>query len=168
MEIVNRVEKSGLVTLDLGDFYPKATKHILDIKPWLFQGLLLKEKDFRQYLKEHYWQQYQDGMVNVICSSDAIIPNWAYMLIAVELEGIAWAVSSGSENELITAGYLKNFYAHDFSIYKDKPVIMKGCGFGPTPPAVFIEATARLKPFAKSVMFGEPCSTVPVYKRKKQ
>lgn len=167
-EIVNRVEQSGLVSLDLGDFYPKENILTLDIKPWLFQGLLLKEKDFRQHLSTHNWEQYQDKMVNVICSSDAIIPNWAYMLLAVELQKVALDFASDGEEALITRGYIRNFDKANFQEYEDARIIMKGCGFGPTPPTVFMEATRRLKPLAKSIMFGEPCSTVPVYKKPKK
>ncbi len=164
-EIVNRVEKSGLIQIDLADYYTHGKRTVLDIKPWLFEGLILKEKDFRTYIKNHNWNQYQDHFVSVICSIDVIIPSWAYLLITLELESIAKKVVFGTSEVMETILFEEYFNHFDFSQYQDKMLIVKGCGHLPIPQQAYIHFITKAKPFAKSIMFGEPCSAVPLYKR---
>ena len=166
-EIVNRVAQSGIINLDPADFYPKFEITELDIKPWLFQGLLLKEKDFRQHLVAHNWQQYEGKHVAVFCSADAIIPQWAYMLLASHLQPTASGFSVGTSSDFTHDYMMQAISEHDYKQYLDARVILKGCGDYPIPDFVYLELTKRLVPVAKSVMFGEACSTVPIYKKKK-
>ena len=167
-EIVNRVASSPLVTLDLEDYYPKGDRVLFDIKDQLFQGVILKEKDFRAFLKEHVWSNYADKYVALICSTDAIIPTWAYMLLAIKLKPYAKKVVYGGLDRLEQTLYQEVLESIDFSKFKDKKVVIKGCSDRAVPRQAYIEVTQRLFPFATSIMFGEPCSTVPVFKKLRQ
>lgn len=167
-EIINKVANSGLITIDLEDFYQKGERILFDIKPLLFHELMLKEKDFREFLKQHNWQNYQNKYIALTCSNDAIVPTWAYMLISLELEGIAKKVVFGSIETLETVLFDEAIQKVSFESYLDKRVIIKGCGNLPITTHAFIKFTMNLKPFAKSIMYGEPCSTVPLYKTQKK
>ncbi|RAJ18037.1 DUF2480 family protein [Olleya aquimaris] len=164
-EIINRVANSKLVTLNLEDYYPEGKRVLFDIKDWLFQELVLKEKDFRDYIKNHDWSQYKNQYVAITCSVDAIIPDWAYMLLVVNLEPFVEKCQIGSLEDLETSIYQDIINAIDGSIYQDKPVIIKGCSNKPVPINAYVMLTNKLKPFAKSIMYGEACSFVPLYKR---
>ncbi|MEN7548842.1 DUF2480 family protein [Rapidithrix thailandica] len=163
--IVNRVAKSGLITLDLAEYYPQGERVLLDIKEQLFQGLLLREKDFRDYIKNTDWSQYQGQFVAVICSSDAIIPQWAYMLLSVKLTPHAQKVVFGTLEELEDRLFIEALQQIKAEDYQDKMVVIKGCGDIPVPSSAYVEIASKLQPFVKSIMYGEPCSTVPVYKK---
>lgn len=167
-EIVNRVEKSGLLQIDLANFYPQGKRTTLDIKPWLFENQILREKEFRSHIKNHDWKQYNDQYVSIICSVDVIIPSWAFLLIALELESISKKVVFGSQEVLETILFEEYFSAFDFSQYQDRIVIVKGCGHLPIPQQAYIHFMNKAKPYAKSLMFGEPCSAVPLYKQNKK
>ncbi len=164
--IVNKVAQSGLITLNLEEMYPQGKRIAYDLKDNLFMGMILKEKDFREFLKEHDWSQYQDAYVAVYCSEDAIVPLWAYMLLAIHLEPFAKKVVYGSLEDLELSIYKDLFEALDWSIYDQARVVVKGCSDLSIPTAVYVELVSRLKPRVKSLMFGEPCSTVPLYKQK--
>lgn len=166
-EIVNRVAKSKLITLDLEDFYPKGKRTSIDIKEWLFHELILKEKDFREYLKNHDWSQYQNHYIALTCSVDAIIPSWAYMLIATYTSPFAVKTIVGNLQQLETAIFQDMLNNFSVEAYKDIPVIIKGCSNKPIPDTAYIQLIEKLQPVAKSIMFGEACSTVALYKKKK-
>ncbi|NNF33284.1 MAG: DUF2480 family protein [Saprospiraceae bacterium] len=163
--LINRVANSGLITLNLEDHYPKNDMVTFDIKDYLFHELILKEKDFRMALKELDWQQYQNKILLVLCSTDAIIPVWAYMLITGYAEGIAADIFAGSKEEYLKAHYYKVIKDMDLSEYKEKRIVIKGCSNRPVPAAAYLQLTQGLKPHAQSIMYGEPCSTVPIFKR---
>jgi hypothetical protein len=165
-EIINNVAASGLETIDLEDFFPKQEISMLDLKDWLFHGLILKEKDFRAMLDQHDWQSYDGRLVGVYCSADAIIPAWAYMLIMTRLEPHAAWVFAGSREEMLKAWYARELSNLNPGQYSGKRVVLKGCGNYPVPEEAYLEATRLLLPHVKSIMYGEPCSTVPVFKRK--
>ncbi|ULQ55627.1 DUF2480 family protein [Flavihumibacter rivuli] len=164
--IVNKVAESGLVTLDLETFYPKEEIVVFDLKEYLFMGLILKEKDFREAMKQLDWTVYQDKLVAVTCSADAIIPVWAYMLVASNLQPFAKDVYLGSAEELLKERFLQNIRQIDTHSLEDKRVVVKGCGDTPIGEYAYLEVTKLLRPVAKTIMYGEPCSTVPVYKKK--
>lgn len=166
--IINKVALSGLVTLDPAQFNPSGERIVYDIKDNLFQGLILREKDFREFVKEHDWSQYQDKLVAVTCSEDAIVPAWAYVLLANKLAPYAKEVVFGNEDVLETVLFLKNIAALDAEQYRDQRVVLKGCGDVPVPVSAYVELAKKLTPVVKSLMFGEPCSTVPIYKKKDQ
>lgn len=166
-EIVNRVAQSSLVTIDLEDFYPKGIRSTIDIKQWLFHELILKEADFRNYLNEHDWTQYQDHYVALTCSADAIIPSWAYMLISTYLHPIAKKVVVGSLENLETAIFQDIINELPVDAYENKPIIIKGCANKPIPETAYIQLIEKLQPIARSIMFGEACSTVPLFKKRK-
>lgn len=166
-EIVNRVAQSPLMTFDLEDYYPKGERRVLDIKDWLYEGLILREKEFRAHVEANDWSIYQDVFVALTCSSDAIIPGWAYMLVTSKLLPYAKKVVVGSLVDLETALYQTILESLDVSEFTDKPVIIKGCSHKPVPENAYLMAMAKLQPIAKSVMYGEACSSVPLYKRKK-
>jgi len=164
-EIVNRVANSQLITIDLEDFYPKGERIVIDIKNWLFHELILKETDFREHLKNHNWSQYQDKYIALSCSVDAIIPSWAYMLITTYLTPFAKKIVVGTTTALENSIYqniITNFSTEEF---KNKPVIIKGCSNKPIPQTAYIQLIEKLQPHAKSIMFGEACSTVPLFKK---
>ncbi len=163
-EIINKVANSGLVTIDLEEFYPVGQRVVFDLKPLLFQELILKEKDFRDFIKQHDWTQYKDKFVAVMCSVDAIIPTWAFMLVGIALEPFAKKTIFGSLENLETALFNESLHRINFIDYIDKRVVIKGCSNLPVPINAYIELTQKLKPFVKSMMYGEPCSTVPLYK----
>ncbi|WP_430965016.1 DUF2480 family protein [Spongiimicrobium sp. 2-473A-2-J] len=164
--IVNRVAQSKLVTFDLEDHYPKGERVLLDIKDWLYEGIILREKEFRAFVAEHDWKQYRDAYVALHCSTDAIIPGWAYMLIATQLEPFAKKTVIGDLEQLETTIYQSIIAQLDVSEYKDRPVIIKGCTNKPVPPNAYLWITSKIQSVAKSVMYGEACSSVPLYKRK--
>jgi hypothetical protein len=164
--IINKVAQSGLVTLDPAQFYAPGERVVYDIKDNLFHGLMLREKDFREFVKTHDWAQYQDKNVAVTCTADAIVPAWAYMLLANRLAPYARQVVFGDAEVLETVLFVKEVAALDVEQYRDQRVVIKGCGDVPVPVSAYVELTQKLTPVAKSLMFGEPCSTVPIYKRK--
>ncbi|MFY8184507.1 MAG: DUF2480 family protein [Bacteroidia bacterium] len=166
-EITNKVATSGIITIDLEEFYPTGGRKLIDIKPQLFQELILREKDFREYIKTNDWSIYQDCYVAIICSADAIIPTWAYMLMSLALEPYAKKISFGNLEQLESILYEEQLSKHDFEQYKDARVVVKGCGKLPVPTQAYVNLSAKLKPLAKSIMYGEPCSTVPLYKAPK-
>jgi len=165
-EIVNKVAESGLVSLDLENYYPKGESAIFDMKDHLFMGMILKEKDFREALKKLDWNFYKDKYVAVTCTADAVIPVWAYMLVASNLSGIAKDFIMGDEKELHRSLFVKNLSAIDTKEFTDKRIVIKGCGETPIGEFAYTEITKLLRPVVKSIMYGEPCSTVPVYKKK--
>lgn len=165
-EIINKVAQSQLLSLDLEEFYPKEKIANFDLKPFLFMELILKEKDFRTALQETDWSQYKDLIVGVTCSADAVIPVWAYMLVATYLEPVAKDVIMGDEKKVAEQILLKKIQEIDINEYADKRVVVKGCGEIPIGEFAYMEITKRLRPVVKSIMYGEPCSTVPVYKKK--
>ncbi|HVX24871.1 MAG TPA: DUF2480 family protein [Parafilimonas sp.] len=164
--IINRVTESGLIILDLKTFYPKEEIKIFDLKDYLFRGLIIKEKDFREALKNTNWQQYANTNVAVTCSADAIIPVWAYMLIATYLQPVAKNIVLGDEKKLIETILMQNINRISINEYQDKRVVIKGCGDVAIPDSIYMQITALLLPHVKSIMYGEPCSTVPVFKKK--
>lgn len=164
--IVNKVAESGLLTLDLEIFYPKGEIVVFDLKDYLFMGLILKEKDFRAALLAQDWEIFRDKYVAVTCTADAIIPMWAYMLVSSYLQPLAKDVVAGDEKTLINTLFVKKLAALNAEEYADKRVVVKGCGDLPIPETAYLEVTNKLRPFAKSIMYGEPCSTVPVFKKK--
>lgn len=166
-EIINKVANSGIVTIDLEEFYTPGERVLFDIKPLLFQELILKEKDFREFIKTNDWSIYKDKLVALTCSADAIVPTWAYMLLTLALEPYAKKIIFGSLNELETILFAEKLAALDISSYKDARIVIKGCGEKPLPTNAYVNLTALLKPLAKSIMYGEPCSTVPLYKAPK-
>jgi len=165
-KIVNKVAQSGLVTVDLADFAPKGERVLYDIKDNLFHGLILKEKDFREFVKEHDWQQYAGKCVAITCSADAIVPTWAYMLLANRLEPHAREIVFGDLSTLETVLFERALEKADMEKYRDQRIVVKGCGDIPVPESAYVKFTVRLSKVAKSIMYGEPCSTVPVFKRK--
>lgn len=166
-EIINRVAESALEVFDLEDYYIKGSRSQLDISQWLFEGIILKEKGFRAALKNHDWSQYQDQYVAVFCSSEAIIPAWAMILVTVQLQPFAKKVVKGSLEDLETALYYEILPTIDFRVYQNKPVILKGCSKKPVPMSAYIMVAQLLQPFAKSIMYGEACSAVPLFKASK-
>lgn len=165
-EIINRVANSNLETLDLEDFYPKGARVFFDIKEWLHEELILIEKEFRQKVKEHNWTQYQDTYVALTCSADAIIPSWAYLLLTTELSPFAKKIVVGNLELLETVIYQEIINNLTFENLKDKPVIIKGCANKPIPSSAYTLLIQRIQPVAKTIMFGEACSTVPLFKKK--
>ena len=166
-EIVNKVANSVLEVFDLEDYYPKGIRTQIDISQWLLEGFLLKEKDFREHLKNHDWTQYQDQLVAINCSTDAIVPAWASILVAIQLAPFAKKIINGSIEDLDVALYEELLPKIDYSVYKDKPVIVKGCSKKPVPMRAYIIAANYLQPVARSIMYGEACSAVPLFKAKK-
>lgn len=165
-EIINRVANSKLITLDLEDYYPKGLRVTFDIKDWLWEGLVLREKEFRNQVSEHDWSQYQDSYVALKCSSDAIIPGWAFMLLSLQLQPYAKKVVVGDLENLETSIYQDVISKLDLSTFKNKPIIIKGCSNKPVPQNAYIMLISKLRPLAKSIMYGEACSSVPLYKKK--
>lgn len=165
-QIINKVALSGLITLDLEEYYPSGERVVYDIKDNLFMGLILKEKDFRAFLKEHNWEQYTGKNVAITCSEEAIIPMWAYMLLAIQLEPYARTVIFGSLEDLEKKLFDDVLNTFDWEQYRDARMVVKGCSDKQIPASVYVEVTRRLRPLVKSLMFGEPCSTVPLYKQK--
>jgi hypothetical protein len=165
-EFINKVAESGLITIDLETWYPRGETVVFDLKDHLFMGLILKEKDFREALKNMDWEKFRDRYVAVTCSADAVIPVWAYMLVATYLQPVARDIVMGDEKELHKILFLKNISTIDTSSFIDKRIVVKGCGETPIAEYVYMEITKLLRPVAKSIMYGEPCSTVPIFKKK--
>jgi hypothetical protein len=165
-EIINKVANSGLITIDLEEYYPKGERVLFDIKPLLFQELILKEKDFREFIKQHDWTTYQNKYVAIICSTDAIVPTWAYMLISIALEPYAKKIVFGTLETLEVILFNEALQTIKYENYKDQRIVIKGCGNLPVSTHAYVELVNGLRPFAKSIMYGEPCSTVPLYKAK--
>lgn len=165
-EIINRVAQSKLLTFNLEDYYPAGQRVLLDIKDWLYEGLILREKDFRSQLENHDWSGYQDAYVALNCSTDAVIPGWAYMLIATKLQPFAKKVVIGDLEALESSLYQSILEDLDVSAFEGKPVIIKGCSHKPVPPNAYLWATTKIQSVAKSVMYGEACSSVPLFKSK--
>ena len=163
--IVNRVAESVLSTIDLEEFYPSADIKLFDLKDYLFMELILKEKDFREALRNTDWQSYSGKIVAVTCSADAIIPMWAYMLVAAYLQPVAADVIYGNEKSAVEELLLRNIKKIDAEEYAGKRVVIKGCGEKQVSEKAYLEITLILRPVVKSIMYGEPCSTVPVFKQ---
>jgi len=166
VEIINRVANSKLKTFDLEEIYPEGKRVLFDIKDWLYQELILKEKDFREAVKNHNWDQYKNSFVAVTCSVDAIVPSWAFMLVASELMPFANKVVIGDLELLETVIYQELIGFLDLRDFANTPVIIKGCAEKPIPASAFAFLIEKLQPIAKSIMFGEACSTVPLYRSK--
>lgn len=164
-EIVNKVAESGIITLDLAEFYPKQEVKTFDLKDYLFMGLILKEKDYRAALQTTDWTVYESKNVCVVCSADAIIPMWAYMLAASYLQPFAANVVFGNEYKLVEDLINNEIATINVENYIDKRVVIKGCGEQEIPASAYVAITSKLKPVVKSLMYGEPCSTVPIYKK---
>lgn len=165
-QIVNKVAESSLITLDLEEHYPKEEIQVFDLKPLLFMELILKEKEFRSSLQQIDWNQYAGKTVTVTCSVDAVIPVWAYMLVVSYLQPIAKDVMLGDKDSALRSLFLQNINKIDLTDLTDKRIVVKGCGELPIGDYAYMEITKRLRPIAKSIMYGEPCSTVPVFKKK--
>lgn len=166
-EIINRVANSALEVFDLEDYYTKGVRVEIDLAQWLWEGFVLKEKEFRTALNEYDWSQHQDQLVALNCSTDAIIPAWAFILVTTYLSPYASKIIHGTLEDLETALYQDVLPKIDYSIYQDKPVILKGCSKKSVPMSAYILAVQYLQKYAKSIMYGEACSAVPLYKAKK-
>jgi hypothetical protein len=164
--IVNKVAQSGLVSVDLADLKPAGERVLYDIKDNLFHGLILKEKDFREFIKTHNWEQYTGKHIAITCSADAIVPTWAYMLLATKMVDYASTIIYGNLEDLEIYLFNREIEKLDAQQYKDQRIVVKGCGDIYVPTASFVALTSKLFPVVKSIMYGEPCSTVPLYKRK--
>lgn len=163
--LINRVEQSGLVSLDLETYFPNGEVVPFDLKEFLFMGLILKEKDFREALKGYDWSACAGKNLAVFCSADAIIPMWAYMLVAASASPFVRDVYLGTPEQFIEQAYVKAIAGLDIAPFEGKRIVVKGCSDRPVPPSAYLEIARRLQPIALSIMFGEPCSTVPVYKK---
>jgi len=166
-EIVNRVSSSSLVSIDLEGFYTPGERVLFDMKDCLFEGMILREKDFRDFIKAHNWSQYQGKLVAITSSVEAIIPTWAYMLLSVALQPYAGKVFFGSLSELESHLFQNALLRVDWEQYRDAKVVIKGCSKVEVPASAYVEVTNYLRPLVSSIMYGEPCSTVPLYKRPK-
>lgn len=165
-EIINKVAESGLLEINLEDYYPKGERVLIDVKNNLFQGLILKEKDFREFVKNENWSKYKDKFVAISCSADAVVPTWAYMLLSTSLQPFAKNVVFGDLKTLETVLFTQALSKINPEDFRDKKAVIKGCGNLPVPESAYVELTRILTPVAKSIMYGEPCSTVPVMKKK--
>jgi hypothetical protein len=165
-EIINRVANSPLVTIDLEDLYPEGKRMVFDLKDFLWEELILKEKDFRDSLKNHDWNQYQDAYVAMDCSTDAIVPSWAFLLVATYLQPFAKKIVKGNLVDLETSLYQDIISQMDVSPYENKKIIVKGCSRKPVPDAAYIQLIEKIQPHIQSLMYGEACSTVPLLKKK--
>jgi hypothetical protein len=164
--IENKVDKSGLITISLDEFYIEGQRVLIDMKDLLYEGLILREKDIREFVKNENWENYQDKFVAITCSADAIIPMWSYMLIAAALTPFAKKIVFGDLKNLEAQLFIEQIEKLNVEKYKNERVIIKGCGKIPTPEAAFVAITTKLQPYVKSLMYGEACSTVPIYKLK--
>ncbi len=166
-EIINKVSNSSLEIFDLEDYYIPGTRIQIDISQWLFEKIILKENDFRTALKNHDWSQYQNCFISINCATEAIIPAWTSVLVAVHVAPFAKKVVNGNLTDLETSNYQETLEKIDFSIYEDKAVILKGCSKKPVPESAYVLAIQKLLPIAKSIMYGEACSAVPLFKKAK-
>ena len=164
-EIVNRVAGSSITVFDLEEYYVSGERVLLDIRDQLYEGLILKEKTFREFIKAHDWSQYKDKFVAITCSADAIVPTWAFMLLTSSLEPYASTIVFGNLSDLETKIFYDVLSRIEWQQFKDAKVVMKGCSKVAVPIAAYVEATRLMRPYASSIMFGEPCSTVPVFKK---
>ena len=164
--ILNRVAQSKLITFDLEEYYPEGERVAFDIKDWLHEGLILREKEFRALAENHDWEQYKNAYVALNCSTDAIVPGWAFMLLTSKLQPFAKKITQGTLEQLETTIYQEILQNLDLAVYQDKMVIIKGCSKKPVPPNAYLLITARLQPLVKSLMYGEACSSVPLFKKK--
>lgn len=165
-EIINRVSNSQLVTFDLEELYTSGERVLFDIKDLLFQGLVLREKDFRDFVKSHEWAQYRNKWVAITCTADAIVPTWAYMLLSASLQPYAGLVIFGSLQELEIRLYERALIKVDWSKFENAKVVVKGCSKVEVPVSAYVAVTSQLRKVATSIMYGEPCSTVPIFKKK--
>ncbi len=166
MEIINKVAKKNIKQIDLEDFYPQGNRFTFDISSWLYEKLILREKDFREYAKNYDWSKHQDDYIALQCSSEAIIPSWAYSLLTTKLQPFAKKIVIGNLELLETIIFYEIIESLDISAFKNERVIIKGCSHKPIPPSAYSFLISKLQPAAKSIMFGEACSMVPLYKRK--
>ncbi len=166
-QITNKVAGSSLITFDLEQYFQPGERVAIDIKDQLYQGLILREKDFRDFIKNHDWIQYQNKFVAINCSADAIIPTWAYMMITIALQPYARQIVFGTLEELQVAIFQKSISGIAWEQFKDAKVVVKGCSKVDVPVAIYVEVTNNLRPYVASMMFGEPCSTVPLFKKPK-
>jgi len=166
-QIVNRVAASNLITFDLEELYTPGERALFDIKDLLFQGLILKEKDFRDFVRQHDWSEFRGKQVAITCSADAVVPTWAFMLLATVLQPFAEQVIFGSLEDLEKTLFLQKLNLVDWKKFADEKVVIKGCSKVHVPVAAYVEVVNRLRPLASSIMFGEACSTVPLFKQKK-
>lgn len=164
--LVNKVAQSGLITINLEDYYPPEEILVLDIKNYLFRELILREKDFREAMKEHDWTQYGGKNLAVYCSTDAIIPTWAYQLVAIQATPYAKMIAFGDAATFVVQHYYRILSELNMEDFRDQRIVIKGCSGKPVPTAAYVELTRLLQPVAKSLMYGEPCSTVPLFKKK--
>ncbi|MCD8406947.1 DUF2480 family protein [Tenacibaculum dicentrarchi] len=165
-QIINKVANSQLITIDLEDFYPKGNRIVFDIKDWLYEELILREKDFREQVKNHNWSQYQGDYIALSCSVDAIIPSWAYLLLTTKLTEFAKKVVVGNLELLETVLFNDIITNLNTTEYQDKRLIIKGCSNKPIPQSAYTLLVSKIQPICKSIMFGEACSTVPLFKKK--
>lgn len=165
-EIVNKVSNSGIITIDLENFYTIGERVLFDIKPLLFQELILKEKEFRDFIKNNDWSKYQNKLIALTCTADAIVPTWAYMLLTLALQPFTKKVVFGDLQTLETLLFAEQLEKIVVKDYKDARIVIKGCGEIDLPKNAYVQLTALLQPHVKSIMYGEPCSTVPLYKKK--
>lgn len=166
-EIINRVAKSGLIQLDMADFFPVQEIVEYDIAQNLWQGIALKEKEFRAFIKDHDWSIYKNQHVALTCSADAIVPSWAYMLLSSALQEFAISIHFGTKQEVEQQLLIASIDAINSDDYQDRRIVIKGCGDKHVSESAWVTITNKLQPVAKSIMYGEPCSTVPVFKRSK-
>jgi hypothetical protein len=166
-EIVNRVNNSALFTFDLEDLYEQGERVLIDIKDQLYEGLILREKDFRTFIRDHFWSDYKDKLVAITCSSDAIIPTWAYMLMTVALQPYARKIVFGNLDNLERVLYQQALEKVDWEKFRDNKIVVKGCSKVNVPVEAYVEVVSKLRPLAASIMYGEACSTVPLFKKPK-
>ena len=164
-QIINKVSNSSLITFDLEEYYQPGERVLIDITNQLYEGIILKEKDFRAFIKTHDWLAYQNKFVAITCSADAIIPTWAYMLISIALKPFAKDIVFGTISDLEVEIFRKALQKVDWSVFKNAKVVVKGCSKVEVPASIYVEATNQLMNYVSSLMFGEPCSTVPLYKK---
>jgi hypothetical protein len=165
-QIINKVANSGIITIDLEEMLEGGDRVLFDVKPYLFQELILREKDFREFIKIHDWSQYKDKLVAITCTADAVVPTWAYMLLALALEPFAKKVTFGNLETLESELFNEKLTELDLHSFSNARVVVKGCGDKRIPLNAYLKLSLLLKPVVRSLMFGEPCSTVPLYKAK--